>query len=472
MRFGITAKLFGAILITNIVMAVAFGIAIHVSTTNRFRDYIQEREHRRLLAISQVLATEYSAQGSWKFLHGDDEHWRDLIRHSSPEFGGPRGRPPQQAARPSSLPGRRLGLEGLSLEDQRHEPVVGQPIADSDALLVQPVVSGGVTVGWIKRQRPPPGGPDSRFLEELRNTGWVIAGVALLLAAFAALPMARRLIAPIRRLEAATLRLSTGDFTSAVEVTSQDELGRLTQEFNHLSASLRDAEERRRGFLADVSHELRTPLTILRGELDAIHEGVLAATPEAIESLRGEVAKLEHLINDLYDLAVADLGPAAYQFGDVDVAALLSQAAAAFSERLAARKLAIDVTGIPSDPVIARGDSRRLVQMVNNLLENSVRYTDPGGRIVLALRHDGDDAVIDVMDSAPGVPQDLLGKLFDRLFRVEPSRSREFGGAGLGLALCRSIVHAHGGSIVARAAPLGGLWIQVSIPRDARGDEA
>ncbi len=220
-----------------------------------------------------------------------------------------------------------------------------------------------------------------------------------------------------------------------MHVTSNDELGQLTRAFNRLVATLRDADEARRGFLADISHDLRTPLAIVRGELDALYEGMVPLGPQAIASLRAEVARLEHLVNDLYELAVSDLGPLVYQFETVDVSALAAEAAESFRDRMAQRGLTLDTSGIAARPIIARAEARRFMQLFGNLLENSLRYTDPGGRVAIRVREEGDEAVIDVLDSAPGVDDALRPRLFERLFRVEPSRSRDSGGAGLGLAL-------------------------------------
>jgi two-component system sensor histidine kinase BaeS len=359
--------------------------------------------------------------------------------------------------------------DGVVLEDAQHVPVIGQPLGSGEPL-VAPIVHGGATVGWLKLQRPQIVGPDSQFLEQILKTGWIVAGIALVLAAIVAFLMAHRLLAPIRRLAAATHRLSLGDFSKPVQVVSEDELGQLTRDFNRLAATLRDAEEARRGFLADISHDLRTPLSILRAEIDALHDGVVPVTPQAVASLHAEVAMLGHLVNDLYELAVSDLGPGGYQFEEVDVAALVAEAAESFRQRLAARNLTLDTSAIPRTPLFARGESRRLTQLLANLLENALRYTDPGGRVALAVREERGEIVVDVMDSAPGVEEALRPRLFERLFRVEPSRSREFGGAGLGLALCRSIARAHGGQVEAKASPLGGLWIELRLPREGPGE--
>ncbi len=496
MRLGITPKLFGAILLTNIVMAVAFATAIHLGITHAFRDYIKEREQRRMGAFAQVLSAAYAEHGSWDFLRGDEGRWNALARQANafpgpPDSrGGASGRPvsPDREWRPPPMeggpapeggPGRRPrppgeghSPHGLALVDKDRQPVAGHATPGEEPAFTQPVVVDGATVGWLQRAMPPIPGPEAQFQEQLLKTGWIVAGIALLLAGGAAFPLARGLLSPIRRLAEGTKRLAASDFDTPVPVTSEDELGQLTREFNRLAETLKGAEAARRGFLADVSHELRTPLSILRVELEALQDGVRQPTPEAIQSLRAEVASLEALVNDLYNLAVADLGPGAYSFEDVDVAALAGAAAAAFSDRLAARGLSLDTSGIAAEPVLARGDARWLGQVLRNLLENSVRYTDEGGRVRVSASRQGRDAVIDVMDSAPGVPEASMPKLFDRLFRVEPSRSREFGGSGIGLSLCRSVIQAHGGRIEALASPLGGLWMRVVLPGAGAGSPA
>jgi two-component system sensor histidine kinase BaeS len=355
-------------------------------------------------------------------------------------------------------------IDSVVLEDANRQHVAGESVAKADILIEQSITSNGTVVGWLKLPGPTRMGADARFLEEVLKTSWIVAGLALLLAAIVALPLARRFISPIRRLAGATQRLSSGDFTGRVEIASDDELGQLTRDFNGLVATLAQAEEARRGFIADVSHELRTPLAILKGEVDALRDGITSPTPEAIESLRVEVTTLERLVHELYDLAVSDLGRAVYNFEDVDLASLAGDAADTYRDRMAARGLTLDSSGIPSKPLVAKTEARRIMQLFNNLLENSLRYTDSGGRVEMRLREEGGEAVIDVMDTAPGVPEALRPRLFERLFRVEPSRSREFGGAGLGLALCRSIARAHGGNVAAKESPLGGLWIEIRLP--------
>jgi two-component system sensor histidine kinase BaeS len=287
-------------------------------------------------------------------------------------------------------------------------------------------------------------------------------------AAGLSLPLANRLVRPIRALARATDRLAAGEFGTRVPVTSTDELGHLARDFNALALTLEQNEQARRQWVADISHELRTPLSILRGETEALQDGVREPSPDAIRSLHGEIMRLSRLVDDLYQLSLADLGALTYRKTELDLAELLTAALAPYRAEFAARRIAL-TADIPREPAaVLFGDPERLHQLFANIFDNTLKYTDPGGEFVVRLACRDREAVVDFQDSAPGVPEDGLTRLFDRLYRAEASRSRESGGAGLGLAICRSIVEAHAGTIEARPSPLGGVWIRVELPLTER----
>ncbi|MGZ8429854.1 MAG: ATP-binding protein, partial [Candidatus Deferrimicrobiaceae bacterium] len=291
--------------------------------------------------------------------------------------------------------------------------------------------------------------------------------IALAIACGAALlsfPLAHRMVKRIGDLAEATHRLASGKYDVRVEVSSSDELGRLAQDFNTLALTLEKNEQARRQWVADISHELRTPLSVLRGEIEALQDGIRAATPETIGGLHGEVMKLGRLVDDLYELSLSDIGALTYRMSDTDLADVLNQALDLYRSDFADKNISLetDLSSGPAIPLFA--DADRLHQLFSNLLENSLKYTDPGGRLRVRIERDGETAIIHFQDSAPGVPGTETGKLFDRLYRVEGSRSRATGGAGLGLAICRNIVEAHKGTITALSSPLGGLWVRVELP--------
>ncbi|PLL20542.1 two-component system sensor histidine kinase BaeA, partial [Klebsiella michiganensis] len=285
---------------------------------------------------------------------------------------------------------------------------------------------------------------------------------ATLLAALATFPLARGLLAPVKRLVEGTHRLAAGDFSTRVAATSSDELGRLAKDFNQLASTLERNQQMHRDLMADISHELRTPLAVLRGELEAIQDGIRKFTPDSIASLQAEVATLTKLVDDLHQLSMSDEGALSYRKTPVNIINLLEVAAGAFRERFASRGLSIGVS-LPESATIF-GDRDRLMQLFNNLLENSLRYTDSGGGLQINASQSGDILVLDFADSAPGVTDEQLERLVERFYRTEGSRNRASGGSGLGLAICLNIVAAHGGTLRAGHSPLGGVSIKVELP--------
>jgi two-component system sensor histidine kinase BaeS len=243
-----------------------------------------------------------------------------------------------------------------------------------------------------------------------------------------------------------------------------DEQRELAAAFNIMALNLEKNEKTRRQWVADTSHELRTPLAILRGEIEAMLEGIRETTPDAIRSLHGEVLRLHRLVDDLYQLALCDLGSLTYHREAVDVTEVLDEVLEPFLPQFAEK-------GITATTIIPDGmgeavfaDRQRLGQLFSNLLDNSLKYTDNGGEVVIRAVFPGDGVMVELEDSPPGVPEEHLERLFDRLYRLEGSRSRASGGAGLGLAICRSIAEAHGGTISAHPSALGGLRMRVSLP--------
>jgi two-component system sensor histidine kinase BaeS len=269
----------------------------------------------------------------------------------------------------------------------------------------------------------------------------------------------------LQRVTQGARRLAAGDFSARV-TAGGGEIGALAHDFNRLALALEQASQARRQWIADISHELRTPLAILRGEIHALEDGIRPYTPAAIASLRVETERLGALIDDLYQLALADVGALAYRFEPLDLGELLREAAAAHAALLRERGLDLQLQ-LPDEAMPIDGDAQRLSQLWSNLFANAARYSDPGGRVRVQAQRLPKSWTIHVDDTPPGVAQADLPRLFERLFRGDASRSRSRsgGGAGLGLAICKSIVTAHAGSIEAAPSPLGGLRISVYLPR-------
>lgn len=280
----------------------------------------------------------------------------------------------------------------------------------------------------------------------------------------------RRLLRPVRDLTRAAEHLADGDRSARVEVRGRDEFGRLARAFNTMVETLEVSDRQRRMLVSDVAHELRNPLTNLRGYLDGAGEGVFELDAELVASLQEEAELLERLVDDLQQLALADAGALALDLRPVDVAEVAAQAVA--SSRAAASEAGIDIEVVTTDRAIVSGDASRLRQVVGNLVTNSVRYTPAGGAVTVRCTTDDDRVTVEVEDTGPGIAEEHLPHLFDRFYRVDPSRTRDTGGAGIGLAIVRTLTEAHGGSVEVDSTVGSGTRFTVHLPTPTGSDVA
>jgi two-component system sensor histidine kinase BaeS len=301
------------------------------------------------------------------------------------------------------------------------------------------------------------------FLEQLRDSLWWIVAFAVAFSALAATLLARHFRRPIQDLAGGAAMLAEGRFDVRLPAARSDELGELARHFNTLAQQLGSLEGARRQWVADTSHELRTPLAVLRAQLEAIQDGVRTAGPESVDAMLRQVLALNKLIDELYALARADVGALDIKPQPLDLWQLACGQARTFEARLQAAGLALDIGAAPPR-AIAAADPDRMRQVLDNLLENSLRYTAPGGRVALSAVADGAHLSVYLDDSAPGVPDDSLARLGQRFYRVDASRSRAHGGAGLGLALCRRLLAAQGAELAFAHSPLGGLRATITMP--------
>ncbi|OIJ40606.1 ATP-binding protein [Massilia timonae] len=329
----------------------------------------------------------------------------------------------------------------------------------------RPIAVDGDTVGFlgVARSQRPSDAMAYAFLSRLQHSLWLIGAVAVALSALAAILLARHFRRPIDRLARGAATLAAGDYGVRLPLGRSDELGDLARHFNVLAERLDQAEAARRQWVADTSHELRTPLAVLRAQLEAIQDGVRQATPETIDAMGRQVLALSKLIDELYALARADVGELACRREPLDLWTLAATEAGAFAARFQAAGIALELQ--PADaPATVMADPDRMRQVVANLLENSLRYTAAGGAVCLHAQRDAGKIDLVLDDSAPGVPDAALARLAERFYRVDASRSRDHGGAGLGLALCRRLLEAQGATLAFAHSPLGGLRVTVSMP--------
>lgn len=525
MKIGITSRLFLAILLATGFAVLSNVLIVQWSLGRGFLRFVNTLEKDGVSRLAVKLEEVYHAEQSWERFRNDPGRWHLLLLALFPDLAPPpheRERPPDlswQENPPPEPPPRPLSgtqeLDGyLSRRAEKRPPAVGRPLpaprtppssqrhdtppappkqtrfmrgfatrlflldanrklvagrhiatSASDAADTTPLLDQGRVVGYLGFVPNTRLADDRqlRFLKEQKLAFILVASIVVLLAAGLSLLLARRLVRPLRGLADATQKLSSGDFSIRVPVVSGDEVGQLAANFNSLALTLEKNEQARRQWVADISHELRTPLAILRGEIESLQDGIRLPDIEALRSLHSEVLRLSLLVDDLYQLAMSDLGALTYRKETVDLTEVLNEAAASYLPEFAAKGIVLSLGFSSQAKALVSGDPERLRQLFANLLSNALKYTDAGGELRLSLSRHEQRVMVDFQDSAPGVPARDMERLFDRLYRVETSRNRETGGAGLGLSICRNIIEAHQGTISAQPSPLGGVWIRVEL---------
>lgn len=485
MRLRFWQKLFlvNALLI---VVAIAGVLAVQQRAfRSGLLDYVNALDRERVGALAPRFATAYARHGDWTFLRERPGAFLQLVnaplddegpyadprpprRGPGAALGGPfpderfGPRPPLGPPRPRPAPGELAGR--LLLLDAAGVPVLdpSRPVPPGQRV---PIELDGQAIGTLLL--PPQSALADRaelaFVGDQLRAAALAGAAGLLIALALAFAFARRMLVPLAQVTHGARRLVAGDYAVRVPVTRRDEIAALGGDFNRLAEALGSQRDAQRQWIADLSHELRTPLAILRGEIHALEDGVRPLQREALASLRNEVERLTALVEDLYQLSLSDLGALAYRFEPSDLGAVLREVVEAREAALRGAGLLLELGVLPPAMPLS-ADERRLVQLFDNLLANSMRYTDRGGRVRISAARAGRDWLVHVDDTPPGVPAEALPRLFERLYRVESSRNRAAGGAGLGLAIARNIVEAHGGTIAAAASPLGGLRISVRLP--------
>ncbi|HEX9696622.1 MAG TPA: ATP-binding protein [Actinomycetota bacterium] len=300
----------------------------------------------------------------------------------------------------------------------------------------------------------------------LRDAWWLlllagaIAGpTALLLVRV----MARGMTKPLRDMARAAQAMSRGDYSERVHTDSRDEVGRLADAFNQMAGELEGLERLRRDLLANVSHELKTPIAAIRAHLENLLEGVEQPNRETLHVMLSQSERLSALVEQVLDLSRLDSGAASMTFEPVALSSLVDQVAAEISIARGDRDVRIHNRIDPAMPA-ASADRARIHQVLFNLLDNAVRLTPPAGEVSVALAREGTHLNVLVEDRGPGIPADKIPLVFERFYRADASRSRSDGGAGLGLAIARSIVEAHGGRIGAEPRTGGGMRFWFTLP--------
>jgi two-component system sensor histidine kinase BaeS len=482
-RTKLSYKIFAAFLLTFFVVLALMIASIRFFAYHNFSDYVHKVEIDMLDEFVDRLTAEYEKQQGWQSLKGNYFLWFATLRQSklaasSPSGGAVSDRTVVTKMGQKEWPrGDNVGtdksemryvyrmLHRVTLFDERKSPVVGRA-RSVEGHALREIEVDGKTVGWLGlRKHERLSHPlDVAYLKE-QSKVFYLAGIAMLmLVAVVSYFLSKNMLSPVKQLTAGTRALTSLKFDTRIDVHSKDELGQLAADFNVMARTLEQSEQLRRQWLTDISHELRTPLSILRGEIEAMQDGVRETTRQNLDSLHSEVIYLSKIVNDLHDLSLAETGALPLNKKTIDPAKVLRETIKLFETKFAQDQITV-FDELASDQRVAfEGDGDRFTQLFSNLFENALRYIDRPGSLRIWQTWGENRLILHVEDSGPGVPEESVERLFDRLYRVDHARTRARGGSGLGLSICKSIVEAHGGKITAANGQSGGLRFDIDLP--------
>jgi two-component system sensor histidine kinase BaeS len=442
-----------------IVTLLGVGLAVYVPgvvTVRNFQSFVSRSRATETEELVDALTIYYEVWGSWEGLH-------TLVVARPGHMGqgmGPVMAPGMTGSWQFQVADRNGVVVAASRVDQ-----IGAQLSAAQLRDGVPIEVDGQDVGYLL-----PGAsvtslrePEQAFLQRLRETivpvGLAACGVAILLG----LILTWQLTDPLRKLKAAAQGIAGGDLSHRVDIKSKDEIGELGRAFNEMAEHLSRAEELRRNMTADIAHELRTPLSVIRGNLEAIADGVFPPTNENVASIHREAVLLSRLVDDLQELALAEAGQLRIEPELTDLSALIGRVLTNVAPRAKGEGISI-VTDLASDLPLISVDSQRIGQVVSNLVDNALRHCPEGGQITVRTKLAGEAVQVDVVDQGPGLSPEELSLVFERFYRGDKTRSRATGGAGLGLTIVKQLVEAHGGRVWVESTEGQGATFSFTLP--------
>ncbi len=501
---SLVVKLMGAFALVVLVGVLVVTVVAGRATTRAFQHFMFQGRMVAAQDVLEALAAYYARNGSWAGVQA-------FLSRAGRTMGGMGMMGPMGGM--SGMMGM-MGSSRLQVVDADTRQVVadtartgiGRRVSEREWEAGLPIVVRGRTVGALLVQGMGMMGPslgplEAEFLRRVKRAVWWAAlaagGVALLLGGL----LVYQITAPLGELARAAGRIAGGDLETRVRIRSSDELGRVGAAFNQMAASLARQEQLRRNLMADIAHELRTPISVIQGQVEALQDGVFPLTPESLEPIHNNAVLLSRLVEDLRTLAHAEAGQLTLDRRPVHLAEVVADLFDGLRSQAEAKGVVLEAD-VPPDLPPVDADPQRLRQVLLNLLSNALRHTPPGGRISIQLSVISNQSsvtsdqlsvnseqsaeglitnhcslitdhcslitdhwlLITVRDTGPGIPPEDLPHIFDRFYRGDKSRSRRTGGMGLGLAIAKHLVEAHGGRIWAESTPGQGATFHVVLP--------
>jgi two-component system sensor histidine kinase BaeS len=451
---SISSKLILAFLSIGIASVAILFTTARSNTKSEFVRFLSDQTQNDII---DQLSAYHLENGSWD---GVEEIFLLSEPPKQPGFG-PITEPADKKIVPFTLADEN---GNVIISNERYK--VGDRVPQSDLMHGVPIKENGKIIGILLPMRMPfEGQPrEVEFIESTNRTLLYGALMAAIIALLLGIFLSRTLTRPIRELTQATHAVSEGNLSQQVPIRSNDELGELGKAFNKMSTELLRSVNARKQMTADIAHELRTPLSLILGHAEAVHDGVLPPTRENFEIIREEATRLEHLVDDLRILSLADAGELTINPQTIEPQRLLQEVASLYQYQTQRKNISLDLD-VASPLSTIEVDPGRMTQVLTNILDNALHHTPQGGRIILSANELNDQVELAIQDSGPGLKAEDLDRIFERFYRTDSSRQREDGGSGLGLAIARSIVQAHGGQLSAESEAGKGLKVIISLPK-------
>ncbi|MDR7094202.1 ATP-binding protein [Hydrogenophaga laconesensis] len=483
-------KLFLAIAGANVVLVMTAYLIYSWSFDKGLVEYLNKADENRLQPMIVRLAEGYRQNGNWAWITEDRQRWQDLSRevlgtgrmprrpgelaptppaqtpsdaqpHNPSPQAPPAGAPPSGPPAPNVPPTFTIDPRLLLLDPQRN--LLAGPEGRTEQAVLKAIVVNEQVVGYLGYvpRLQMVASLERVFLAQQTRTFAAIALGMLAAVLLNAALIARWLSRRLRVLGDGTAAVAQGDYSVRLPTRGHDELAQLAEAFNHMATSLQAAQQARQQWIADIAHELRTPLATLRAEIEALQDGIRQPDTANLDSLAQEVSRLTRLVEDLRLLSLSDLGALDYRFAPLDLGRFVGHH---LNDAASLSGTPLHVRTELEQGVEVRADGDRLDQVLNNLLQNTLRYSASPATLQVEVRRHDTEAQLTWEDTAPGVPPAALPRLTERLYRVDESRASASGGSGLGLAIAHAIIEGHGGRMQASASPLGGLRWDIWLP--------
>jgi signal transduction histidine kinase len=446
-------------------------ILVRLTTENVYRSLVFSGDSAKARVYATILSEYYGQNHNWDKAQGFlSEIPRQVFLALDREIHGDRDFPSLTSYPFETI--RTLLADRIAVADQ-----YGVIIADTSGKLLGtihpekhlahgfPILSnfervGTVLVGSMIDSSLT--GIDEHFLSSITSSLLWATLVSSLFALVLGLAFAGRVTKPLGQLSEAAGRVAAGNLEMSVPVRGRDELADLSISFNAMTEELRSLEEEKKRIIADAAHELRTPVTLIQGTIEAMLDGIYPIDRATLESVHEETIRLSRLIDTLRELELIDSGELDLEFGEVDLLELSRKAIPLFATQAASKGIRLAVEG--SGATLLKGDYLRLGEVVYNLLSNAIKYSPPGSVVRIGVVKEGASLLLVVEDSGTGIPAEERGRIFERFYRIDRSRTHDTGGRGLGLAIVQEIVKAHRGSIEVGDSELGGAAFTVKLP--------